>query len=66
MRNEMPAERPKPRLPRPTVCRTSDLEFDHGPRAGVDHASLFRRWRTQEVEEERGLRADVYRSLGLM
>jgi hypothetical protein len=66
MKNELPAARPKGTLRRPTVCRTSDLEFDFGAPVLPDHRTLCNRWRTEHVEQEHGLRADVYRSLGLM
>ena len=49
----------------PAACRTSDLEFDFGPRVLPDGRTLSDRWRAEQVEEERGLRADVYRSLGM-
>jgi len=49
----------------PTTCRTSDLEFDFGPRVLPDGQTLHDRWRAEQVEEEHGLRADVYRSLGM-
>jgi len=66
MKNDPPAGRPKPKSVRSVACSTSDREFDHGARPGCDHESLLRRWRAEEIEQEGGLRADVYRSLGLM
>lgn len=65
MKNEHSAERPKGK-PCPIVCRTSDLDFDFGAPLLPDHSTLCDRWRTEHVEQEHGLRADVYRSLGLM
>ncbi|MBI5486493.1 MAG: hypothetical protein HY905_04095 [Deltaproteobacteria bacterium] len=65
MKNKYSAEEPKGK-PYPIVSRTSDLEFDFGAPVLPDHGALHSRWRTREVEEEHGLRSDVYRHIGLM
>ena len=65
MKKDHLAEGPKGK-PRPIVCRTSDLDFDFGAPVLPDHRTLGERWRTQHVEEEHGLRSDVYRHIGLM
>ena len=66
MKNELPARRPKPKSVRSVAYNTSDREFDHGARPGCDHESLLRRWRAEKIEQDGGLRADIFRSLGLM
>ncbi|MBN1772545.1 MAG: hypothetical protein JXB32_14845 [Deltaproteobacteria bacterium] len=65
MKKEHSAEKPKG-TPRPIPCRTSDLDFDFGAPVLADQRVLNHRWRLEQVEEEHGLRADVYRALGLM
>ena len=65
MKNERSAHGPK-RKPCPIVCRTSDLDFDFGAPLLPDDDARCNRWRTEQIEAEHGLRADVYRSLGLM
>jgi hypothetical protein len=66
MKDDLPAGRPNGKPRRPVTCRTSDLEFDFGAPVLPDHRTLGERWRTQHVEEEHGLRSDVYRHIGLM
>ena len=65
MKNEHPAKEPRVR-PYPITCCTSDLDFDFGAPVLPDRRTLCDRWRALEVEQQRGLRADVYRSLGLI
>ena len=65
MKNEYSAEKPLEE-PCPILCRTSDDEFDFGAPVLADHRALDDRRRSQVDDQERGLRADVYRSLGLM
>ena len=65
MKSELAAGRPKAKLRRPTVCRTSDLEFDFGAPVLPDDDARCNRWRTEQIEAEHGLRADVYRHIGL-
>jgi len=66
MKDNLPAGRPNGKPRRPVTCRTSDLEFDFGTPVLPDPRTLCDRWRVEHVEAERGLRADVYRSIGLM
>ncbi len=65
MKNERSAERPKGPHRSPIVCRTSDLDFDFGAPLLPDGYALGNRWRVEHVEKERGMRADIYRALGL-
>jgi hypothetical protein len=66
MQKPNPAGRPMARLRRPLVCHTSDLALDHGAPMMPDDPPLGQRWRMRNIEEEGGLRLDVYRSLGLI
>jgi len=66
MKDDPAAGRPRTKIRRSVARRTSDLEFDHGAPLLPSHRTLCDRWRTQHVEEEHGLRADVYQALGLM
>ena len=65
MKREHSAPEPKEK-PCPIVCRTSDLEFDFGSPVRLDHRRPGDRWRAEHVEEEHGLRLDVYRAVGLL
>ena len=66
MKDNLPAGRPNGKPRRPVTCRTSDLDFDFGAPVLPDDHARCNRWRTEQIEAEHGLRADVYRSLGLM
>ncbi|MBI5500821.1 MAG: hypothetical protein HY907_11305 [Deltaproteobacteria bacterium] len=65
MKTKYTARGPKGAVRRPLVCRTSDLDFDFGAPLLPDGPALGNRWRVEHVEEERGMRADIYRALGL-
>jgi hypothetical protein len=66
MQKPNPAGRPMARLRRPLVCHTCDLESDDGAPMLPDDAPLHHRWHVRHIEEEHGLRFDVYRSMGLV
>ncbi len=65
MKNEHSANEPKVK-PCPIIGRTSDLDFDFGAPVLPDPRTMCDCWRAEQVERDRGLRADVYASLGLM
>ena len=65
MNNDQSARRPKVK-PCPIVCRTSDLDYDFGAPLLPDHRTLCDRWRAIEIEREGGLRAGIFRRLGMM
>jgi hypothetical protein len=66
MKNGNPTPRPNGRVRRPVGCCTSDREFDFGAPVLPDLRRMCDCWRAEQVERDRGLRADVYTSLGLM
>lgn len=66
MKQVDPAGRPVARARRPLVCRTSDREFDFGAPLLSDDTLSWRGQHARSIEDEHGLRFDVYRSMGLV